>query len=93
MEDTFWKEKLFRYIDRYNRAFNTGDWLIHKEAENDILNFIESISTEVWKDGYSFGIYKVKEMIEDIMRNGKVAYNKELDILKEKISEIKLPLI
>lgn len=65
MKDTFWKEKLFRYIDRYNRAFNTGDWLIHKEAENDILNLIESISTEAWEDGHSFGIYKVKEMYEN----------------------------
>lgn len=70
MKDTFWKEKLFRYIDRYNRAFNTGDFVAHKEAENDIVNLIENISVDVYKEGYDFGKYKCKEIVDKFNFDG-----------------------
>ena len=61
-----------------------------KTMVEEIAKKLEDKNNELWEDGYSFGIYKVREMIEEIMSDGKVAYNKELDILKEKISKLKL---
>ena len=57
------------------------------------LDNLEDKNNEIWEDGYSFGIYKVKEMIEEIIGDGKIAYNKELDILKEKINKLKLMIL
>ena len=56
----------------------------------DTTERLEDKNNELWEEGYGFGIYKVREMIEEIKSDGKMAYNKELDILKEKISKLKL---
>lgn len=80
MKDTFWKEKLFRYIDRYNRAFNTGDWLIHKEAENDILNFICNLQEQ-----------QVKET-EDRIINRAVKVIEEYEVKKEPLCDLNVIL-
>ena len=55
------------------------------------LSKLEDKNSEIWEDGYSFGLYKVKEIIAEIMEDGKVAYHKELDILKDKIDSLKRP--
>lgn len=40
-------EKLFLCIDRYNRAFNTKNWIIYSEAKNDIINFIKNLNKDI----------------------------------------------
>mgnify|MGYP001603402933 CR=1 FL=1 len=52
----------------------------------DNTSKMEDNNNEIWEDGFSFAIYKVKEIIENIMNDGKVAYNKELDTLKERLN-------
>ena len=66
-------------------AFGVNSW----DFTDYFNEKLEELSTEIWEDGYSFGIYKVKEIIEEIIGDGKIAYNKELDILKEKINNLK----
>ena len=46
LADRVWKGKIIRSMDRYHRGVETADYVMAKEAENDVYNLTDNLRLE-----------------------------------------------
>lgn len=87
LADRMWKGKIIRLMDKYHRNFEIADYVLIKEAENDIYNLIDHLRLE-------YGIVqalaereRVLGIIESYEKHS--THNPEDKCLEQIINEIK----